>query len=160
MHKFYSTKYIFGFGSAIIVVGADEQQDPHRYRAEAFVGFPKTVHPPRVAFDRITYKTPDEQIDPLEDLTTDVMGMFDEGLYLAEKLVGHFQECACRKSRDSSWLDEILFNELDERDIRKAWVHGYYHETFKTIAKQCQTESLKSAFAELKKYPLFLRGGA
>lgn len=160
MHKFYSTKHIFGFGPALIAVAADEQHDPHKYRAEAFVGFPKTAHPPRVAFDRIGYTIPDEPVDPLEDLTADVTHMLDEGIYLAQELIRQFQEIACGKSRDSSWLDEIVLNELGQREILQAWAHGYYRKTFKTIAKQTQIQSLQNAVVDLKKYPLFIKDGA
>jgi hypothetical protein len=157
MQRFFGTKHIFGYGPAFIAVAAEELQNPARLRCEAFVTFPKTSHPARVAYDRLIYNVPNDQVAPLDALPVDLPAMFDEGMYLARQLLMNFQEGACRKSRDASWLEEIPFEEIDEGIVRRMWMRGYHRKAFKVIAHRAQVQSLSQFVGGLQALPLMLR---
>jgi hypothetical protein len=82
--------------------------------------------------------------------------MFDEGVFLARQLLMHFQEIACRKSRDANWLEELPFEEIDEGIVRRMWMRGYHRKAFKVIGHRAQVQSLSQFVGGLQGLPILL----
>jgi hypothetical protein len=158
MHEFFETKHIHGFGPAFIAVAAEQFHNPERYCCEAFVAFPKTTQPARVAFDRCTFTVPAGQV--ALHVPIDLKRMLEEGRYLARQRLKRYQQIAYEKTRDASWFDDVPFGEIDEATVRRMWMRNHHRKAFKVMASKTQVQSLREFLKRLHTLPLITRDDA